>query len=92
MVYVLGLKKIMSESPLGGSQLEKFNIGELVYWTEFCFDKDLSPPYEVFHGIILGFITEYKSGRGVLLADVLPVNNSVSIQIVITKLRRVKTN
>lgn len=82
----------MSKSPLGASQLEKFNIGDLVYWTQFCFENDASPPIEVFHGIILGFETEYKSGRGVLLADVLPVNNSVSIQIVITKLRRVKTN
>ena len=52
------------------------------------YDKTL----EVFHGIILSFETEYKSGRGVILANVLPINNTIPVQIVITKLRQVKTN
>ena len=91
MVYAHGLSKIMSKSPLGASQLKKFNIGDLVYWSEFSMTEGYHETLEVFHGIILGFETEFKSGRGVILANVLPVNNTVSVQIVITKLRQMKT-
>ena len=92
MVYAHGLKRIMSKSPLGPSQLEKFKVGDLIYWSEFTMCMNYDKTLEVFHGIILSFETEYKSGRGVILANVLPIKNTIPVQIVITKLRQMKTN
>ena len=77
-----------NKKPFGNKIAEKFNVGDLVKWSDW--GKDINGDlvrYTVF-GVLVNIIHRKLGERDVTFASVLPSDESQTIEIVISKLRK----
>jgi len=81
-----------NKKPFGNEFAKKFNIGDLVSWTEWGRDLDgkLIRIYNC--GMLVNILHKELGERQVVFASVLPLNQKEAIEISITKIRKMETN
>jgi len=79
---------LKSSKPFGNKIAKKFNIGDLVYWNEWKKDKNDQFVRIVNHGILINIIRKVLGEREVTFACVLPMKTDQTIELNITRIRK----
>ena len=82
------MRKLNNDKPFGNKIADNFNIGDLVKWTEWGRDKDNKLSRYTVFGVLVNIIHRKLGERDVIFATVLPSDESQTIEVVISKLRK----
>ena len=88
-----GLKNVTANTVLGGVSQKNFKIGDLIEWRVLSDSRDVRSLTisEKFHGVIIEFYIEIKTGREVQMARVLPIASQQIVEIPCVILKKVET-
>jgi len=78
--------------PFGNEIAKKFNIGDLVKWQEWGQDMDGNFIRYLNFGMLVNIIHKHLGERDVVFASILPLDEKQTIEISISKLRKIQTN
>lgn len=78
----------MNNSSFGDRISKKFNIGDLVSWSDWGHNDDGSLHRDTKSGVLINIIRKHLGERDVTFAVVLPLDSSELIEINIVKLRK----
>ena len=78
----------MNNSSFGDRISKKFNIGDLVSWSDWGHSDDGRLHRDTKSGVLINIIRKHLGERDVTFAVVLPLDSSELIEINIVKLRK----
>ncbi len=79
---------MINENPFGNNIAKKFNIGDLVKWSDWGKDINGKLVRYTSFGMLVNIIHRKLGERDVTFATVLPSDENQTIEIVISKLRK----
>ena len=82
-----GLKESLLKKPLGAST--KIEVGDLIKWTSLTSDDETIIEHQ---GIVISIYIETLTGRGVRMANILPVKSKTVLQIPCIIIKKLETN
>ena len=78
--------------PFGNKIAQKFNIGDLVRWTEWGQNSEGNLVRYTGFGMLVNIIIKTLGEREVVFATVLPADESQTIELSMAKIRKMETN
>jgi|TARA_R110001583_G_scaffold21444_11_gene81492 hypothetical protein len=89
---VLGWKKLTDFTSFGSTFAQKFNVGDLVCWSEWLVNANDSVNRSQKCGVLTNIIHKELGERQVTFAQILPFDDSKIIEMSILQIRKMETN
>ena len=81
----------MKNKPFGNKIAKKFDIGDIVSWSDWSESGDGTYLRKKCHGVLIGIATNQLGEREVVFGRILPFQSKETVEIVITNLTKIET-